>query len=239
MQLQTKTYITIGVLSTALLLAIALLPEDATYAWTDEDGPVESASALFWLAAAIAAAFSASRAGRNGALLIAAFSLGCFVLFGEEISWGQRLIGFETPEAIREINYQDEVNLHNLDFLTPSGRSWREALRTGQFSWDLLLNADKIFVLGYFTYFFLLPFLPLPFLGYPPASLDWRVAFGGVLVASYALMLIVTGSARQDSIAETREMIYALGAFCYSIELVRSQPRSKGSLPTAGDPASS
>jgi hypothetical protein len=32
----------------------------------------------------------------------------------EEIAWGQWLIGFETPEAIREINAQGELTLHNL-----------------------------------------------------------------------------------------------------------------------------
>lgn len=33
---------------------------------------------------------------------------------GEEISWGQRIIGFETTEFMEEFNDQDEVNLHNL-----------------------------------------------------------------------------------------------------------------------------
>ncbi len=42
------------------------------------------------------------------------FAVGFFMLFGEEISWGQRLLGFETPEAFKEINVQDEFNLHNL-----------------------------------------------------------------------------------------------------------------------------
>lgn len=32
---------------------------------------------------------------------------------GEEISWGQRLFGFETPESIKASNTQYEFNLHN------------------------------------------------------------------------------------------------------------------------------
>jgi hypothetical protein len=32
----------------------------------------------------------------------------------EEISWGQRIFGIETPEVLSEINTQDELNLHNL-----------------------------------------------------------------------------------------------------------------------------
>lgn len=37
-----------------------------------------------------------------------------FVCFGEEISWGQRLLGITTPECLQEINSQDEINIHNL-----------------------------------------------------------------------------------------------------------------------------
>lgn len=43
---------------------------------------------------------------------------GAIVFFwaaGEEISWGQRLLGFGTPEELKEINAQNEVNLHNID----------------------------------------------------------------------------------------------------------------------------
>lgn len=35
------------------------------------------------------------------------------VIAGEEISWGQRIIGFETPEQIAARNTQDELTLHN------------------------------------------------------------------------------------------------------------------------------
>ena len=41
---------------------------------------------------------------------------GCILLFGagEEISWGQRVFGIETPEFLAEANAQKETNLHNL-----------------------------------------------------------------------------------------------------------------------------
>ncbi len=41
------------------------------------------------------------------------FALGTFLVAGEEISWGQRLLGVETPEHLAAINTQDELNLHN------------------------------------------------------------------------------------------------------------------------------
>lgn len=44
--------------------------------------------------------------------------LGLAALFffgaGEEISWGQRILGFETPQSISQVNKQEEFNLHNL-----------------------------------------------------------------------------------------------------------------------------
>jgi hypothetical protein len=44
--------------------------------------------------------------------------LGLALLFffgaGEEISWGQRIFGFKTPQPLAQVNKQDELNLHNL-----------------------------------------------------------------------------------------------------------------------------
>lgn len=41
-------------------------------------------------------------------------SLACLYVFMEEISWGQRVFGFETPELLKQHNLQREANLHNL-----------------------------------------------------------------------------------------------------------------------------
>jgi len=35
---------------------------------------------------------------------------------GEEISWGQRIFGWETPDSLASINAQDETTIHNLEF---------------------------------------------------------------------------------------------------------------------------
>jgi len=40
-------------------------------------------------------------------------TLACIYFAGEEISWGQQLVGWGTPEWIKEINDQHETNLHN------------------------------------------------------------------------------------------------------------------------------
>ncbi len=43
--------------------------------------------------------------------------LSLFFVAGEEISWGQRILGFETPEQLAERNYQKEFTFHNVDFI--------------------------------------------------------------------------------------------------------------------------
>lgn len=45
-----------------------------------------------------------------------------FIGFGEEISWGQRILGWETPSSLNEINQQGETNLHNMWNLETPGQ---------------------------------------------------------------------------------------------------------------------
>ncbi len=42
-----------------------------------------------------------------------AWTAACVYFAGEECSWGQWYLGFETPAPIAEVNKQDEFNLHN------------------------------------------------------------------------------------------------------------------------------
>jgi hypothetical protein len=46
-------------------------------------------------------------------LWIALVTLGAIYMAGEEVSWGQWLFYWDTPEAFSEINDQNETNLHN------------------------------------------------------------------------------------------------------------------------------
>ena len=39
------------------------------------------------------------------------------LIFGEEMSWGQRIFGWESTGVFKEYNYQQETNIHN--FLNP------------------------------------------------------------------------------------------------------------------------
>ena len=60
----------------------------------------------------------------------AVLALACFYVVMEEISWGQRLIGFASPEYFRKQNLQNETNLHN--FLTgPYNTALKAAISYG------------------------------------------------------------------------------------------------------------
>lgn len=121
-----------SVVRTLLLLALfALLffAYWAIYMWAPafhvrflqgEDGVVEWIGAAGFLAGAILAWRAAWRAykadSRLSAIYLALLALFLSISFGEEISWGQRLFGFETPAWMAAINEQGELSLHNVDY---------------------------------------------------------------------------------------------------------------------------
>lgn len=102
----------------AMPLGWALAPR-MTRHMVREDQPVEWLQVGFFAFSAVLVAVLARRWRREprtrgiGALAWLAFALLAFIAC-EEVSWGQRIFGFETPELLREDNVQGEFNLHNL-----------------------------------------------------------------------------------------------------------------------------
>jgi len=45
---------------------------------------------------------------------LALVTAACIYFAGEEISWGQQLFGWQSPEIMQEINDQQETNIHNI-----------------------------------------------------------------------------------------------------------------------------
>lgn len=90
-------------------LFVFLTAEDSLLEWAQFAG--------FAVAAGLAAliARSLTRRGYPGAALTyTTIAVGLVFVAGEEISWGQRLLGLRTPEALAEVNKQDEITLHNI-----------------------------------------------------------------------------------------------------------------------------
>jgi hypothetical protein len=121
------TYLTTVILA-ATPFAVAMLAlqtsDEAHRAWfAEEDNVAENLQFVFLLIAAWAAGSVALGRWRRSEPLVglayAAFAVGAFFVAGEEISWGQRLFGIATPEAVSEVNIQHELTLHNTYLLTP------------------------------------------------------------------------------------------------------------------------
>jgi hypothetical protein len=112
-----------GVLLAAPLVAVAgmtlLLPFRDVFFWlTDEDSVVEWAQFACLLGIVLASGavtvVAAQRRMTWAALLFGAITLAAVFVTGEEISWGQRVFGWATPEILSEANRQNESNIHNI-----------------------------------------------------------------------------------------------------------------------------
>lgn len=113
-----------ALLANALVLAVlffaALLyasDPDLYYRSVQEDEALEWAS--FWSFLFAAAVFGSSAFRRRGAAARSTWfglglSLFCFFVAMEEISWGQRLLGYRPPAYFLEHNFQQELNVHNV-----------------------------------------------------------------------------------------------------------------------------
>lgn len=82
---------------------------------------MESITALCYFAAAVCV-IGVGRATRfRRPAVVLYFAMFVFVA-GEEISWGQRIFGINTPDVLNQINEQRELTLHNIAGLHSSNR---------------------------------------------------------------------------------------------------------------------
>lgn len=86
--------------------------------YVQEDGMVEWLTVAGLLAGSVVcfSRFKKLFFKRSRLFLLVTFCLGLFLFFssGEEISWGQRILGIKSPEYFEKNNAQHETNLHNL-----------------------------------------------------------------------------------------------------------------------------
>lgn len=103
----------------AALGVVSALLGKTHFKWlTAEDGTAENLQVLAFAASAtlaVSIGFHLRTLGerRLSALYLAA-GAGLLFVVGEEVSWGQRLLGLETPEPLEGINRQGEINFHNI-----------------------------------------------------------------------------------------------------------------------------
>ncbi len=90
---------------------------DLHYRVAQEDSFLEWATFWAFVIAGYRYLANALRDRRNSAGIpwfAAGLGLFCMLVALEEISWGQRLFGYQPPDYFLEANYQQEFNLHNV-----------------------------------------------------------------------------------------------------------------------------
>ena len=142
---------------------VFIFDADVVRSLTSEDQFIEYGGAVLFLFAGVTFLVLYKRSRRvvvfdgipfRGNIFYLLLGLAFLFVCLEEISWGQRIIGFESPKKIREANAQGEFNIHNLRIFhgdTESGD------RKG--FWGLLLNMDRLFSMFWFSYCCLVPVL--------------------------------------------------------------------------------
>ena len=153
----------LGVVATTIIVAVAhsLLYTTAFANLGAEDGIMESAGALSFLAASVVFFTLFLRLRKRKAdvpqdlgawwwyLILAALFL---FITGEEISWGQRIFGWETPEWMAENNVQEETTIHNLEIFNAHTKD--HELKP---FWQSLLTMNRLFSLFWLSWCLLLP----------------------------------------------------------------------------------
>ncbi|HET9314084.1 MAG TPA: hypothetical protein VFQ51_00785 [Vicinamibacteria bacterium] len=211
-------------MSLVLVLVLAYVPalagREVLRAWGHEDGPVESLGAAAFLAASVvfgAAWWRSRRSGREwwtrrllrghpGYFALCAI---LFVACMEEISWGQRVLGFKTPDAIARVNRQGEINIHNLAFFHGLDRDHHRKT-----SLELSHNLDRLFSAFNIVLGVVLPLAArqekwrggVDRLGVPLLSLGVGVLF----LANYGVSKVLERFASAHAVVEIKECNAAL-----------------------------
>lgn len=94
-----------------------ILPRNLVTWFMSEQGPVElGQSVIMWIALFYALSILPKldfKTQKYLCLWVAIAALGSLYVAGEELSWGQQLLHWQTPSEWASVNDQDETNLHN------------------------------------------------------------------------------------------------------------------------------
>ena len=123
---------------------------DTVIALGREDSFFEWLTSLFYFISFILLALTFKK-NRNIFLIL--LSIVMFFGAGEEISWGQRIFGFDTPENINKINMQHEFNIHNLAVFY-----WENMNGQQKHGFERFLEMDLLFKIFTGVFGIVLPF---------------------------------------------------------------------------------
>jgi hypothetical protein len=227
-----RTLVVAALLFTIATYAILLLPDAAISRLAGDERVLEMLSALAYATGSALCVWAAIRAPREparvaGRAMLLGFALVFVVASGEELSWGQHILKYETPEVFAKANRQEEVNLHNLRFLDSRGKDGTRKRGLG-----FLLNSNR-----FLDYFMFSVFVALPLvvrrrdalgnlarrLGAPrfgmsfvaPLALNYGLTVAAVFLTDREFMTRAT--------SEIRETNCAMLCFLLALYLMRAQ----------------
>jgi hypothetical protein len=221
----------IAIASLLILYAVNLfLDVESAFKLNDEDGFIESFTAIsFFLTAVIFLILFI----RTRAVILLFFVLAFIFGAGEEISWGQRLIGFETPESIESVNAQREFNLHNLNvFNSVDEEGHKQGI-------SRFFGFNTLFFLFCMAYGILLPLMmKIGFvrniverikLPVPPLILGVFFLINYLLFKALSVFNVVEGSSIQFSsvIDESKELGWAIVFLLIAIAFLKDIGKSR------------
>ena len=137
-----------------------LSPEQLTV-YEKEDGILESCSAICYLLSSFTLfyLFFKSKSdqeefflGTNRNYFFLFLGILFIFCFGEEISWGQRILKMNTPDWMSKINMQNETNIHNINIF--HGLDENDNRKVGLAIWT---NLERWFAIFWFFYCVLIP----------------------------------------------------------------------------------
>jgi len=139
-----------------------------------EDGPLETLTVVCALVACALLLANGKGYSVLSRILIYLVAVAAFLFGMEEMSWGQRILGVETPAVFVEKNVQEELNLHN--FLSP---------RTIHLHLPVFINLVLLIYFCFASWFS--HWLPhdLRFATAPPHALALSLAFQVLAVQSF------------------------------------------------------
>ena len=237
-------------LSLILLIGLLFFNSDAYWDVTKEDSLTENSTFLLYvLAALLLLAIAVLGRGAPGRWLYLLGTLALVFATGEEISWGQRIFEFETPNALRELNRQGEFNLHNVEGINLN-RVYRVGMMTLCVATSAAYFARKPSAFGVplpsilLMYCFLLVYAwkEIDLVGLFPLSIFDRPHIFMLLFAAYAgfsrdrrlftlsalfsaiivleqLTLNAAMSRNPMHLGEGREYLFSIACFTYAVEI--------------------
>lgn len=206
-----------------------ILPEEKIQKLTNEDGLYENIGAGFFLMTSVVffmgflksvsgSHFLFHRAKKNYSLLILAAMF--LVIFGEEISWGQRIFGYRSGNFFISNNMQLETNIHNLKIFHALDE------RHSKKEWWQYLSLNRLFRLFWIIWCVVIPVLEKV----KPRVQDIRqqagipavpVMFGFLFLINYSILKILENNlSSMTEVVEIEECITAVLFFLLACRLV-------------------